>query len=495
LSAQDSAGRLKPSAAGSAPIERLRARALALPAALDRPRVQFVALAIIVAIAAFLRFYKLGAWSFWGDEMLTIIDVPDGFNYELLRRSLMLSTILAVIGELGVSEWSARLAPALVGVLSVPVLYFPVRRMLGPAVALLFALLLAVSPWHLYWSQNARYYILLLLFYTLALLFLYFGLHERRISFSLLGLLFLALATRERLLALFLVPVIGSYMVITAALPGSSAGIRRFSARSLLLLLGLLLVALLFALPYLRDLRGWLVGFGAANNTPLWLGAGVLYYLRLPVVVLAIVGAVALFARERHAAILLSLSAVVPLLVLMIISSFHYTANRYAFVSLTSWLILAAAGTHALIRQTTRTKMWPALAIVMLALVDPLSEDAFYFTFNNGNRDDWKSAFALVQERREPGERVISNHEPIASYYMGEPTVHLAHITVPEDITAGEEAVWIVQDMTMAMEHPAQTAWVERNAQLVAVLDNHLYGRNYLMRVYYYDPAVGGEER
>ena len=53
----------------------------------------------------------------------------------------------------------------------------------------------------------------------------------------------------------------------------------------------------------------------------------------------------------------------------MIISSFHYTANRYAFVSLTSWLILAAA-THALIRQTTRTKMWPALAIVMLALVD-----------------------------------------------------------------------------------------------------------------------------
>src|SRR5690606_40994372 len=128
---------LKPSAAGSAPIERLRARALALPAALDRPRVQFVALAIIVAIAAFLRFYKLGAWSFWGDEMLTIIDVPDGFNYELLRRSLMLSTILAVIGELGVSEWSARLAPALVGVLSVPVLYYTVRRMLGPAVALL----------------------------------------------------------------------------------------------------------------------------------------------------------------------------------------------------------------------------------------------------------------------------------------------------------------------------------------------------------------------
>ena len=189
MSAQDSAGRLKPSAAGSTPIERLRAHALTLPAALDRPGVQLVALAIIVAIAAFLRFYKLGAWSFWGDEMLTIIDVPDGFNYALLRRSLMLSTILAVIGELGVSEWSARLAPALVGVLSVPVLYYPVRRMLGPAVALLFALLLAVSPWHLYWSQNARYFILLLLFYPLALLFLYFGLHERRISFSLLGLL------------------------------------------------------------------------------------------------------------------------------------------------------------------------------------------------------------------------------------------------------------------------------------------------------------------
>ncbi len=489
MSARDSLGRAKPSGAG------LRTGALTLPALLERRGVQLAALALITALAALLRFYKLGAWSFWGDELLTVVDVPDGFNFELLRRSLMLSTIQAVIGQLGVSEWSARLAPAIVGVLSAPILYFPVRRMLGPAVALLFALLLAVSPWHLYWSQNARYYVLLLLFYTLALLFLYCGLRERRVSFSLLGLLFLALATRERLLALFLVPIFGSYLAIMAVLPGRRVSITRFSARSLLLPVGLLLVALLFAMPYLRDLAGWLVSFGAANNTPIWLGAGVLYYLRLPVVVLAVAGAIALYARERPAAILLSLSALIPLLVLMLISSFHYTANRYAFVSLTSWLILAAAGMHALIQQTTRTKMWPALAILLLVLVDPLSEDAFYFTFNNGNRDDWKAAFAIVQERREPGERVISNHEPMASYYMGEPTIHLAHISVPDDIAGGEGPVWIVQDMTMAMEHPAETAWVEANGQLVAVLDNHLYGRNYLMRVYYYDPARSGAER
>lgn len=492
---RDPAGRAKLSAAGGRPVDGLRPNVPGLPAALSQSRVQLVALAAIVAVAAFLRFYKLGAWSFWGDEMLTIIDVPDGFTDGLLRRSLMLSTIQAMIGWLGVSEWSARLAPALVGVLSVPILYFPVRRMLGPAVALLFALLLALSPWHLYWSQNARFYILLLLFYTLALLFLYFGLHERRLLFSLVGLLFLALATRERLLALFLVPVFGSYMAITALLPGPGISIRRFSTRSLLLLLGLLLVALLFAMPYLRDFAGWLTGFGAANNTPLWLGAGVLYYLRLPIAVLAAVGAISLCAEKRQAAILLSLSATIPLLVLMIISSFHYTANRYAFVSLTSWLILAAAGTHALIRHTTRTKMWPALMILMLALIDPLSEDAFYFTINNGNRDDWKSAFALVQERREPGERVISNHGPLASYYMGEPTIHLAYVTIPDDLAGGEEPVWIVRDMTMALDFPAETAWVEANAQLIAVLDNHLYGRNYLMRVYYYDPASTGEER
>lgn len=59
---------------------------------------------------------------------------------------------------LGVSERAARLGPAWVGVASVPILAVLTRVAFGPAVAASAALLLAILPFHLYWSQMARFY-------------------------------------------------------------------------------------------------------------------------------------------------------------------------------------------------------------------------------------------------------------------------------------------------------------------------------------------------
>ena len=83
-----------------------------------------------------------------------------------------------MVAWLGVNEWNARLIPALLGVVSLPLLYFPIKKMFNPLVSLVAVLLLAFSPWHLYWSQNARFYVALLLFYTLALFLFYLGLEE-----------------------------------------------------------------------------------------------------------------------------------------------------------------------------------------------------------------------------------------------------------------------------------------------------------------------------
>ena len=115
-------------------------------------------LTLIIATAAALRFYKLGDWSFWGDEIITVrraMGAParslSGQNISLLLEYLVLST-------LGIREWTARLAPALTGVITIGLIYLPIRRIFGIRVALISILLLALSPWHLYWSQNARQY-------------------------------------------------------------------------------------------------------------------------------------------------------------------------------------------------------------------------------------------------------------------------------------------------------------------------------------------------
>lgn len=84
---------------------------------------QLVILAFITAIAAGLRFYKLGEWGFWGDEYITVRKALDVFGGGITRQSpFMLSTHL-VLNSLGVSEWSARLVSTIVGIITIPIFF------------------------------------------------------------------------------------------------------------------------------------------------------------------------------------------------------------------------------------------------------------------------------------------------------------------------------------------------------------------------------------
>jgi predicted membrane-bound mannosyltransferase len=180
----------------------------------SRPIVAPLGLLAITLTGAFLRIYKLGEWSFWGDEMFTVSGREDGFNYSLFRQSLSLGLIQTVTALNGISEWNARIVPAIIGILTIPAIFYAVKRLFDTPSALLAALLLALSPWHLYWSQNARFYTALLLFYSLALFYFYLGLEHDKPWYLLLCLFFLGLATKERLLALFFLPVILLYAIL-----------------------------------------------------------------------------------------------------------------------------------------------------------------------------------------------------------------------------------------------------------------------------------------
>lgn len=462
---------------------------------------EYVFLLFIIAVSVILRFYKLGAWSFWGDEMLSVAGIEDGFNFNIIRKSLALTLIELSVNRLGVSEWSARLVPALIGVVSVPVLYFPIRKMLGRAVGLLSVLLLAISPWHLYWSQNARFYTLLMLFYVLALLLFYLGLEHDRPFYLLGSVLFLGLAARESLLALFLVPVLGSYLLLVAVLPVEKpAGFSRLRRFGILLIPGLL-VAAYFAWPYITHLPEWFRGFSRVNNSPIWLAAGMAYYVRLSTVCMAAGGAAFLLLRRRgglrlRAGLLLAVSVLLPLLLLMVLSTFHYSANRYVFVTLPSWLILAAVGGVELFRTANNAAngldpRWLAVGALLFLLVDPLGEAALYFQYQNGNRDDWRSAFAYINARRAPEDRVVAPQREVAEYYLGERASHFAQIDLAQ-IEAAEQTVWFVENMNAADLYPDVIQWVQREAELRRVFDVAVQARTFKMRVYRYIPPGAG---
>jgi mannosyltransferase len=450
-------------------------------------RLELLLLMGITLLAAALRFFRLGQWGFWIDEVFVLTSQEDGFTFNLLRQSLAGDLIRLATSLLGTSEWSARLAPAVIGVLTIPILYLPIRKLWGPRVALIASTLICLSTWHLYWSQNARFYILLLLFYTLGLLAFHIALEYDRPWVMVLALAFFGLAARERLLALFFVPVTVTYLAGLWLLRFEKPpGWRLFN---LAIFYGPGLVAgFLFARPYLADLSGWFAGFQRVNNDPVWLAAGTLYYVGLPVVCLAAAGTVFKLKDKDRSVLLLFLAAVLPLGLLMILSIFQYTANRYIFVTLTSWILLASLALNELIEHTHGRVRILTGGVVVLLFVSAATENFLYFQYQNGNRDDWKSAFAYIEANRQPGDLVITTNREIGDYYLGTQTFTYDLKDLAE-LAAGENRLWLVEDLTTGELFPEALAWIHEHARQLAVYDVHFSVRNFIMRVYLYDPT------
>jgi uncharacterized membrane protein len=168
----------------------------------------FLALLGAIAIGAGLRFWHLDAKPLWLDEVITAIfslgrtynDVPLEalFPHTALEQIFtlqptttcpeILHTVstqsvhpplffclmhrwLQMVAPLAQSwVWKLRALPAMLGVMAIAALYFLNRRAFSPQAGLTGAGLIAVSPFAVYLSQEARHYTLPMLLIILALL-------------------------------------------------------------------------------------------------------------------------------------------------------------------------------------------------------------------------------------------------------------------------------------------------------------------------------------
>ena len=449
---------------------------------IPRPYYQLLLVISLTIFAAFLRFFKLGEWSFWGDEVFTLGSKPDGF-----LRSLSTSFIQATTGVLGVNEWNARLIPALVGTITIPVLFFITARLFGSSVGLISSALLAVSTWHIYWSQNVRFYALLLLFYTLALFSFYLALEKNRPWLLLLSLILLGFAAQERMLALVLLPVVISYLLALLILPIEKPPGLNFRNMVIYFTPGLV-AAVFIAGPFLGNLGAWMTGFGRINNNPLWLFSGFIYYVGFPIACMASFGAIFLLFKKDRAGLFFGLAAIVPLITIMAVSLIQFSANRYFFISLTSWITLASLATYELIHQQKGHARLLAVGVLVLLLGTSLSEDYLYYRYQNGNRDDWRAAFNFIQERKQSDDLVFSSEADVGDYYLGQRTFSMGNFD-ESALKRKYRRAWFVTDMNTQELYPQQLAWIEEHARQVANFDVAVRGRTFLMRVYLYDPA------
>jgi len=131
------------------------------------------------AIAAALRFLHLGHNSLWIDEFASLITaraplplIPESaLRYDAFELPMYFWLLHGIVHGYGESEWALRFISAAGGALTVPVIWLLARDLSRSVwVANMTGLLLATNPLHLWYSQEARPYALMVFFGSIALL-------------------------------------------------------------------------------------------------------------------------------------------------------------------------------------------------------------------------------------------------------------------------------------------------------------------------------------
>lgn len=387
---------------------------------------QWGCLLAIVAVAAGLRLLKLDDWSIWVDEGHTYRDVtvPLDQFFENARRWYPTSYLfLRGLLDGGLlpcaSEGWLRLPFALCGIATVPVLALYGRHLAGPSAALFAALYLAVDPWHVYWSQNARAYSLVVLFGVIAAGEFAVGRQQGSRLRTALAFVWLALAASCHMTSIVLLP---AFLVVLLL---DSTRFERRRTIPLLLLVATLLLVLEPLLSLFPPFRGFLdAKQDASPSLWHWLQTSA-FYFRLPLLAAATAGA--FFAvRERVDGRTLHLLcwAIVPMVLLAAVGAGMVKVTaRYALIALPGMLLLAGLATVRLFDLTARAggsmRFVPGLLLPVLLCVDFLGYDYLYFTVQRGDRGRWEEASEFVQANAAGAPFVVhTTHEPVLVYYL-----------------------------------------------------------------------------
>ena len=383
------------------------------------------ALAAIVAAGAALRFATLSTQSFWLDEAVThqLVTKPLRSMLSAIPHSESTPPLYYVLAWVwvrifGSGEAGLRSLSALLGTAAIVVLALIARRLAGNRAALAAAALAATNPLLIWYSQEARAYILLV---TLCALSLWFLLREDWRGFALAS----ALALASHYFAVFI--VVPEVCWVLWRYVRGDAGSQRRAASWALVFIGVVGAALLplaikqaggnragfitatsLGTRLVQVPKQFLIGYSAPNQTLLTVLA-----------VLAAAGIALGLRRGDRGLLWLALIATgVP--VLLVAFGVDYVLTRNLIAAMVPLVALAAVA-------ATRTRAGPVLIAALCAIgvvtFAGVEGDVLY------QRDDWRGVAQALGPATH-GTRIVvmnpSDGVPALAIYAHAPLQHLA---------------------------------------------------------------------
>ncbi|MFB3895691.1 MAG: glycosyltransferase family 39 protein [bacterium] len=429
-------------------------------------------LILILLLGAGLRFYHLGTEDLWLDEILTLkfasvswSDITfNRLDSDAITHFLSDYIIMHLWLNLGKSAAMLRLFSALVGIITIAVMFAVGCRLFNSRIGLFGALLLAISSYHIFYSQEARAYALQTLLILSVVYFFYRAGEEHKIRFWIFYSFISILAIYLQVFSIFSIIALDIYVLIQLC----------FSHKRVQLIPWLIsqIAILIFCLPYLiyiiqpsiyAERLAWIPKPGLqdiANMVALFSCGRIFWvvpeYLRRFIAVLylfpVLLSCISFNDANRKPSVIIDRSSgtmltwslfIIPIILFYTISFKRpiFVADRYLIITLPFFYLLAAYGITKLEHRALKYIITGILVCGMLI--------GLYAHYHNPTKIRWSQIARVIEQNRQQTDLVLIHpyyQATSLSYYLKEP-VSLDSIDDIDriwEITNGHPRTWLI---------------------------------------------------
>jgi mannosyltransferase len=375
-------------------------------------------LILLILVGFVLRFYNLGFNSLWLDEATTFNWSKPGF-FEIweISRSVdfhpplfhWIEHIMLVFGQ---NEFVLRTAPALLGILTIPVFYLIGKEFLDRNVGIISAALLTFSYFGIYYSQEAYSYSLVLFVFSLVILFYLSALRTDKIFVWVLFGIFSAIAFWTHYYIFVGLAVIYLHAAITI---GGNLKKNLRIAKNLLVAFCTTLI-LIFPLLFIVGER-----FFRLTGAPPTYGVlgpiliqetlirfsggysslnGIITFIYL---ILMIGGIVYLYTKDRNKCLFCAMFMILPIVISVLISSKMTMNPRYLIYLLPVYFALIAMCFPIIFRYIPNRNLLYIIVILIGVINAPLLAEYY----SNYTKEDWRGFAGIVQSKTQDGDVIV----------------------------------------------------------------------------------------
>jgi mannosyltransferase len=438
-------------------------------------------LIFITIIGCFLRFYNLSYNSIWLDEASSVTIVMLGSYANILNYTAamepnpplfvwVLYTLMTLFGN---SEFIIRFTSAFFATLTIPVMYFVGKEFIDKNAGIIAAAVFTVSPFLIFYAQEARAYGMLLFFVALVMLFYFRALKNNGYTYWVLFAIATVLVFWTHFYSIILIGTLIIYTLVIYKLQY----IKQLIASCVIMTIGILPLAII-AIPTILKYTTDKPSFGVQGLDVIFVSliqyGGYNILLVYVMALLCICGLTILYLKEKEKSILLLWIIVCTFIVSIYFSYRIAIVPRYlSFINIL--LILGIASSYKLFYALTQNKtIIYIMLIILAAMVTPFLMN-YYSTYS---KDDWRGFSKTLADITQPGDSIIIVpgyiSQPLNYYYSNKTDGTIEYFAYNESQLLISKAFQttnsyyvVTGDIQSANQNGDAIRWLEANTKQV----------------------------